>query len=405
MFKTLLNILFLLVSFRVVCADFSSDIAEILFEPSEKFYDKTQSPLSVKLDASYIDNYVPLLASDISASSVSLFAKGNFVSKREAHWLEVKFNGKLNQYFLDQKDFEVDDNFAAIDIGITNRFFLTKRFAVDVNVSHRTLDEYIGTGISKFRSEISIADTVSINQGGVSLRYGADTDFRSVILSYSKSDRDYRDRNIYSELFDLEQDVISLYSSFRLSDLTQLIAQIEYRDLKYQFSSSLDSQFYKALTGFEWFPGGKSKVLALIGVYKRQYMSIDDSSGINWELAVDYFPREDFSINIASQRRSTSGESSELAVDTLEEDNKFEMVYRYSEQWWWGVFVENKKIDFQELANNRSTEEVNYGLSFRINVLDHSLIDMAIGSSHTQDDFNKTDFIQNRANISWLYEF
>ena len=116
MFKTLLNILFLLVSFRVVCADFSSDIAEILFEPSEKFYDKTQSPLSVKLDASYIDNYVPLLASDISASSVSLFAKGNFVSKREAHWLEVKFNGKLNQYFLDQKDFEVDDNFAAIDI-------------------------------------------------------------------------------------------------------------------------------------------------------------------------------------------------------------------------------------------------------------------------------------------------
>lgn len=392
-------------SSNVQAVDGTFDLGESLFDPSEKFFSKQKSPFVFELSGGYIQNYNPLLVDGLDGSLISAVGKGNLVTKQEAYWFEAKYLGLTNKYTLSDSDVAVDDSFSTFDLGINNRFFLAGNFSVDLNARHTQFDEQIGTGISKFRPNIAKADQGVISQASVSLAYGADPIYRSIVLTHAVTDRDYKDVNAYSNLFDLEQSVTSLYTNFRLSDLTQLISLIEYRRLTYGTAQTLDSDFYKILTGVEWQPGGKSKVLALIGWYKRKYDLVEDTSGINWEFAADYFPREDLALSINSQRRSTSGDNSERAFDTIEQDTELEIIYRYSEQWLWGVSYLHRTTDFESLLGSRSTQESNIGAHSRLILKNHSYVELLIGSSRIQDDEIFTDYKQTRVNLSWHYEF
>lgn len=385
--------------------DGTFDLGETIFDPSEKFYDKSKSPFVFSLGATYTDNYNALLEPDLKASSLTATIKGNLVTKQEEHWFEAKYLALTNQFQLSDNQIEQDDGYATFDIGLNNRLFVANRWSIDFNVRYTDFDEQIGTGISRFRQDIAQNDSATISQGSVSVTYGADRTYRSIQLTYVKSVRDYDNVNAYSDFFDLEQDVASLYSNFRISDQTQLIALLEYRTLTYEFAPSLDSDYYRFLTGAEWLPGGKSKVLALIGAYQRRYDIIDDTSGVNWELAIDYFPREDLLISLGSERRSTSGVNNELSVDTIEEEHVAEVLYFYSEQWRFGIGATLRVLEYQEFLQEGNSDDLTIGLSSQVNLSDHSIVNVFIGTNTLEDENRNVDFRQNSVSLAWQYEF
>ncbi|TRY32066.1 hypothetical protein [Aliiglaciecola sp. M165] len=389
----------------VYAVDGTFDLGETIFDPSEKFYDKTKSPFVLSLGAIYTDNYNALLEPDLKASSLTATVKGNLVTKQEEHWFEGKYLALTNQYNLSDNQIEQEDGFSTFDLGVNNRLFFDKRWSLDVNLRYTSFDEQIGTGISRFRSGIAQNDAASIAQGSLSVTYGADRTYRSIQFTIVKSARDYDNVNAYSDFFDLEQDVASLYSNFRISDQTQLIALLEYRSLTYEFAPALDSDYYRFLTGAEWLPGGKSKVLALIGAYQRRYDVIENTSGVNWELAIDYFPREDLLISFGSQRRSTSGVNNELSVDTIEEEHIAEFLYFYSEQWRFGIAATLRVLEYQELQQEANSDDFMIGISSQVNLSDHSVINFSIGTNTLKDQNRNVDFRQNSVNLAWQYEF
>ncbi|WP_343862565.1 hypothetical protein [Aliiglaciecola litoralis] len=396
-------ILSVLQSARAVDGTF--DLGETVFDPSEKFYDKTKSPFIFGVGVGYTDNYNPLLEEDVKSSSLSATGKGNLVTKQEEYWFEAKYLVQTSQFQLADNLIEQSDSFSTFDLGLNNRVFLDQRWSVDLNARYTDFDERIGSGISQFRQGIAENDSASIAQLSASVTYGADRAYRSIQFTVVKSIRDYDDVNVYSNSFDLEQDVVSLYSNFRLSDQTQLIALVEYRKLTYEFAPSLNSNYFRFLTGTEWLPGGKSKVLALIGAYQRRYDTIDNTSGVNWELAIDLYPREDMLFSLGSERRSTSGENNENSFDTIEEEHIAEWLYFYSDQWRFGLTAKLRRLKYQELLQDGTADDLNYGLSTQINLSDHSVVNILIGTNELKDETRGVDATQNSIGVSWQYEF
>lgn len=402
-----LGVLFILnfCAIQLVQAENALDLDSGIFTPIDKVYDKGVSPLTLSLGAGFTDNYNALLEPDLESSALLLQANGSLVSKNEARWLQANYSAGTSQFQLSDNEFEQEDSYNNLDFGVNSRFFVATRWSVDLNVRYSNVDERIGSGISKFRTGIAQNDSVSIGQGSVSLTYGADRSYRSIRLTLLKSDRDYDSNNPYSDFFDLEQDVAILYSNFRISDQTQLIGSVEYRASTLEQSPQLDSNHVQVLAGIQWVPSGSTKLLALIGGYQRRSDNRDTTSGVNWEVALEYSPRTDWLFNFSSKRQSTTGQNNELSFDTIDEQHSAKIIYFFSDQWQFGLTSTIRTLDYQELMQDVTSDEVSIGLSSQLSISDHNKVTLSLGSNDLEDQNRSVDYSQNSVSIAWQYEF
>ncbi|GAC15797.1 hypothetical protein GLIP_3180 [Aliiglaciecola lipolytica E3] len=398
-------IYYLVSAISYVTATETFDLGETAFDPSQIMFDKSVSPLQINLAAGYSDNYNALLESDIQASSIVAAVNGSIVSKQQNYWFEANYLAATNMFQLSDTEIPQDDQYNAFDLNVNNRFFLSSHWSIDLNARVKQADERIGTGISKFRANIAQKDSVNITQGAMKLTFGAEPRYRSIQLNLVKSKRNYDDVHSYSNLFDQNTDLASLYSNFTISDQTQLIGLLEYRKTDNPQLPSADSTNYRALAGAAWKFSGKTKVMALVGAYQRKGKSNADTSGLNWELKAEFYPRQDVLFNLSSQRNATVADNNEQSIDTLVSQHELELLYFYSEQWRFGAKSQLRTLDYEQETLSSGSDELNTQLLCQLILSEQNQIHFTIGFQSLEDQSRNVDYTQNTVKVAWQYEY
>lgn len=381
----------------------------ILLIPSSVFgqdFNKDASPLEVSLSLEANDNFNPLTVDEVSALGYQVGAKGSLVNHSEGIWFQADYAASGTSYNLDNQPNlpAMDESFNDYDLGIKTRLFISPKWFFDVGIKQNQYDEKFATGLSRSRKNIRNADRVTLTNISSAMTYGSDTDSRYITLSVENAKTNYDPINEYSDLFDLSQDIVKLEVGFSISQVTKLLASMEYRDLDYTISDNLDSQILRALAGISWQPAGKSRLHLLVGYYQHRFDNIDNNNGLTWELGADYFPRDDFSISLDSSRRSTAGDS-ETATDTVVVTTQSRMTYRYSERWWIGANLMARSIDYEEPTGARTADDFTTGAFLQLRFRDYHSLTLSVDNQSVEDADRAIDYQQNRIDLIWQYAF
>lgn len=396
-FNTLFVLLFL--SFKT-----SAEIKEVEISPTPK-------KLVLNSSLSYLDNYHPRLENDISAISLSAGLRGKLVMMKDAVWVQTSYEANTKKFELRDNTSELDTQFSQYNLGLLSRFFVAKKLYVDVSGSHNYEDVYLGTGIAKFQEATNLADSYTLDKISTALVYGSDTNKygkyssdRLVRLQISHSDQDYENKNPYSDLYDLVRNRINLDVRYRLSELTQFETVMEVEELDFASETRPDNTLYRMLVGFEWRGTGKSRFEALIGGYRRTYEVAVDRTGFLAEIEAEYVPHEDIFIKVRTAQRTIVGVAEDV-LDTLVKSANFDVFYRYREHIGVGILGVLIQTEYEQLKENRNTEEIELGVNTRISLLDHSSINLSLVRGSLEDNFYQLDYTQNKVELSWQYDF
>lgn len=367
-------------------------------------FDRAASPLQAEVSLIYLDNYNPLSVADVSATGVMAAVNGKLVTTSESIWLQADYAISHQQYNLNDSLVTMDDSFQSAHLGLSSRLFFASKWSVDVNTKLQKQDELLGTGLSRVRSNVTIADSYDQANMGLHFNYGSELSKRSLRFGLSVQDRDYASNNEYSDLFDLTQNVLDLLLGYRISEDTRVIALFEHRKLDYDIADSLDSTLSKVLLGVEWQASGKSAISAKVGMYQHRYNAQEDSSGATWELGAEFFPRGDFSIALDSAQLSIAGDS-ELSTDTVERNFAVTLTYLYSDVWHYGLKALTRQSQYQEPENDRTADQNEVSIFANLRLLDYQGITLRLMSETLDDEQRNIDYKQNRIDLSWHYDF
>lgn len=375
----------------------------VLAEGSSDF-DKTAKPLQLEASLVYMDNYNPLSVADLSAKGAKVGFSGKLVTTSESIWLQADYSANHQQYNLDDSTTVMEESFQSAHLDLKSRLFIANKWSVDVNAKIQKHDELLGTGLSRIRPNVTVSDSYQRSVLGLHFNYGSEISKRSFRFGFRSQDQDYASHNIYSDLFDLTQNIFDLGFGYRVSEDTRIVAVFEHRELDYDIANSLDSTLSKVLLGVEWQASGKSEVSAKLGMYQHRYDTKPDNSGATWELGAVFFPREDFSIALDSTQLSIAGDS-ELSTDTIERDIAVTLTYFYSDVWRYGFKAQTRQSQYQEPENDRTADQNQVSVFANLTWLEHQRVTLSLLSETLDDELRNIDYKQNRIDLSWQYDF
>lgn len=367
--------------------------------------------LVVNTALKYIDNYHPRLSEGISSRALAASISGQLLSKQGSVWLQTSYSGQTEKYDLKENDLGLDDSFSQYNFDVLSRFFISDLWYLDLSASHDYSDELLGTGIAKFRPASNLADTYSLSSYQGTLVYGSDLNNfgdlpseRLIKLNYSHSTQDFRSINSYSDLYDIARDRVSLEVRYRLTELTKFEAVFEYEQLDFMDETRPDNDLYRVLVGFEWRGSGKTRVEALIGGYQRLYDVAADRKGFLAEFEGEYFFKEDIYFKARASQRSIVGVLEDV-LDTIVKTVNVDVFYRYREHIHFGLLGIAVDTKYEQVGENRLTKEFALGADARLFLLDYTSVALKLQRESLEDNFFALDYIQNKVELNWRYEF
>lgn len=367
---------------------------------------KAASALTVKTGALYTDNLNPTITPEQAAFGIVIEPKGTLVTAGEGYELAIGYNARLQQYTLSDDDLPIDDsqNFNRFGASLLSRFYLSEAMHFDAKIEHVTDNQKFGTGISSSSKNVLEPDKLKLNSGFASLVYGLDTSSRYLAFTLGVEDYQYDPINPGSELFDITVKSAKLEVAFAQSAVTRLIARLEAHDEDYDSSLRDDGEVFQGLVGIDWRPTGKSRLQALVGMYKRDFSNGESNDGASWLIEYGYSPNELWLLDFASSQFSDVSEN-ENTNDTLNRENSLKLSYRYSEQWYYAAYFEWFKTTFYFSDSQIEQKENKAWIEAVLNLTAFNRINFRVGylDVSSSDDF--IDYSQNEVGITWEYEF
>jgi hypothetical protein len=387
-------ILFVVLGFVINCSAFAQ-VTSI---------DKNAPALVTEVNVTSTDNFNPTVNQISKANGIGIKASGQLVTSGEGNMLMLSYEGGVEHYELSDTSalLASDYDFLSYKGTILGRIFISKAWYVDTELGHTKEDEKFGFGLSNLRNNVLLADERTQNHASLNLLYGNDASNRSISFKLSSYDIKYADINAYSSLFSYKQQSFDLNISFKQSSLTRLLLSFEATEDNYVSDSRDDSRLYRLLLGVDWRPTGKSKLQALLGVYRRDRNDGESSSDLSWTLDYQYQARQDLLFTLRSSRTSVVGKS-ELASDSISSSLAADLSYLYSDQWQVGANVVLDRSEYEDVLVSQILDEQIGRLRLTLILKQHSKVWFDVASRQVSSNDNFVDYRQNEVKLSWRY--
>ncbi|TDF35830.1 hypothetical protein EYS14_20810 [Alteromonadaceae bacterium M269] len=366
--------------------------------------DLNASPLEVQINATYQDDFNPLLLPEESATALGIGLNGAIVAKGEGVWYQLDYSASIDAFDRGSESIERTDSYENFRTQFLTRLFLSKEWFLDLAGQHEQVDEAFGTGLSKLRPNIVEADHREENSFFANAVYGNDVSRRYLSLEYELLDREFDDINDYATLFDITQQRLTLDLGLSISSASRLLFQLNVFDDNFDRSVRNDSRMQSALIGFSWRASGKTSINALIGGYQRQTNNQEDTSGISWSLGVVYAPRDDFSVSLNSSQESIVGED-EFAANSVRRASSVSVNYHFNDLWYLRTAFRVSDTDFEGSANERTLDESDISVVLGLALKEHNRIELSARSLDVEDESIFIDYDQKEGKLTWFYDF
>jgi hypothetical protein len=368
------------------------------------FIDKNSSPLTVGLVGQNSDNFNPTLSDGKGASSLLFSGAGKLVSINDSLWLQADYSAQYQSVNLDKNDQTQSEQYLTANAELLARLYIQPALYIDGSFEYIQQDEMFGTGISKLRNNILLADEKKQSTAALGFTYGGETASRSISLTYKQADTQYSEINFYSNLFSFLQKTLTLNIKFKLSDNTRFIALLENQQDDYDDQSRDDSSKQRVLLGIDWRPSGSSELSLLFGKYLRKPDLAEKTTGLTWQLLYKYQPRDDFQIRISSAQSSIVGESA-LSSDSVLQQWQFAASYLYTVQWSYFFNANYDDTSYKEPILDRSLKETLVSVGASFNIRKYHRIKFLLTRRNVKESNGVIDYQQNEVGLHWLYEF
>lgn len=383
------------------------------------------SPLILKTSTSYLDNYYPRHASDLSAVGYALGLSGQLASKHQQLWLQTQYEINHQQFSISDNrqnsntanvesastNNALEDSFTDYKASLLARFYITHDWSFDANISLKSMDELLGQGIGKYSAVSGASNRAKHTQVGGAIMYGADHKKRLIKLTYLNTKQDYESLNDYADLSDLNKQSWQLGTLFKLSDNTQLQGYLEYETIDFESIEQPDNTVYRLFAGVNWQSTGRSFIDLLVGGYQRSYDLLPSKSGLLWQLGINYMPLDYVSIELETNKTSIDGVD-ENAVNTVITQLNSDLMYHYKTYLKLGFTYGINDSDSQSanttepnLARSRLIKEQTAGLKGQYNYSEHTLFYLQLLQHQLDDDALDLDITQNKVQLDWHYDF
>lgn len=387
-------VLFVVLGFVINC----TAVAQV------KSIDNNASALVTEVNLSSTDNFNPTVSQKSKANGIGLKASGQLVTNGEGNLLMLSYEGNFERYNLSDPSALLanDYDFLSYKGALLGRMFISHAWYIDTELVHAKTDEKFGFGLSNLRNDVLLADERIQNHASLNLLYGNDASNRSISFKLSSSDIKYDDINAYSTLFNYKQQSFDMNVAFRQSSLTRWLLSFEATDDDYESDFRDDSRFYRLLLGVDWRPSGKSKLQALLGVYRREPTDGEPSSDLSWTVDYQYQPRQDVLFSLRSSRTSAVGES-EFASDSVNSSLAADLSYIYSDQWQIGTNVVLDRSEYNDLLVSQILDEHIGRVRLTLILKQHSKVWFDVAVRQVSSNDNSVDYRQNEVRLSWRY--
>jgi hypothetical protein len=373
-----------------------------------KIIDSEASPFEFTASLDLTDNINPTLDDEYTAYGTGFKPRGKLVTRGEGYQLMIDYGASFEQFKLSDDstnfDFDKDQKFIAYRGALLSRFFIGESWTLDVDLAYSSEEQKFGTGISKLRENVLLADELTSDHAALSIIYGKDSSDRMLSIELTTNNFDYGNNNEYAEMFSYSQQALNLYMSFRRSSLSRWIARLESSQEDYDSLLRSDSRIYRALVGLNWQLSGKSALEILIGGYKRDNNGQDSNSGFSYLVDYNYTLDDNFNIAFSSGRTSVIAES-ESATNSIRTSVELEGNYIFSQMWQSKLRIGSVNTEFIEVLGSRELDERVAELSLNLSLKAYNNVVIKAGFRNVSSSDDTTDYQQQEVGLSWQYGF
>lgn len=371
-----------------------------------KKIDSKASPFEFTTSLELTDNINPTLDQESAAFGGGFKPKGKLVTSGEGYQIMLEYAASFEQFKLadEATNFANEQNFTSYQGALLSRLFIGESWTMDIDLAHAVEQQKYGSGISKLRQNVLLADELTTDHAALSMIYGKDSSERMLSFEIATNNFDYGNNNAYAEMFSYSQQALYLHMSFRQSSLSRWIVKLEGSEEDYDSVLRSDSRIVRALLGLNWQLSGKSALQILIGGYKRENDGQDANSGFSYLVDYSYAPDDNFKVDFRSGRTSVIAES-ESATNSIRTSAELEGSYIFSQLWQSKLKIGSVNTEFVEVAGSRELDENFAEWTVVLSLKSYSNLSLKAGLRDVSSTDDSIDYQQQEVSLSWQYSF
>jgi hypothetical protein len=322
------------------------------------------------------------------SANVTIFNPGFLLQAKSPNALYKLSADVVNGAYQDSSR----DNYLDRKFGGSGEWVLSNSAGLRLGLNSDYLHDPRGSTDRPFSNE---PDTYRDNGANVLFAYGANDAKGRIELAGGTAQKRYRNNRLFTEAADRDTDNLRGTAFFRVMPRTSVL--FEASQFKYDYtlgSSTLDSKEKRYMAGVTWEATAATSGTIKIGNLRKEFSnsSRDNSSGSNWEAAVQWSPMTYSKFDFYTQK--TIYEATGIGDFVLSKRSGVAWTHEWNSRLSSTASYNYTQDDFVGAGSSRK-DDIN-GLGFKVNYKLGRVLTLGADYTYTDRDSNIADFRYKR---------